>query len=305
VQQYLETYAQRHGLAGLVTFRAEVRAVRPILPGADGGRSASEVAPGDYSVWRDGEDEELGVEAGQEQQERQQQEVRWRVSYRQLEGPGGNQEEEEEEEEFDAVVVCNGHFDEPYTPLIPGLADGAYKGRVLHSRHYDDPSVCAGRRVLCVGYKSSGTDIARCVRAYDALRWCRVPYIGWRLASIHTASSYVCVVLSSIGPPQTHNTSTTQHQHRHQHCREVARVAKDVHVVDRRVKPPAAGNGHGKPHQEQELQRGNIFRRPELRRFLEDGRSVVRCVGICAGWVFGWACDVCVVCMTRRKTYVG
>jgi len=56
------------------------------------------------------------------------------------------------------------------------------------------------------------------------------------------------------------------------HRREIAQVAKDVHVVDRRVKPPLSA---APEQQEQELRRGNIHRRPELLRFLPDGHSAV------------------------------
>lgn len=143
VQAYLEAYAQRHHLTGLVSFHTEVRAVRPLG-----------LLEGDYSAWWEEEEEEWS--------EDELQQPRWRVSYattRRRQGQG-SEEAEEEEEEFDAVVVANGHFDIPYTPEFPGLRE-CYKGRVLHSRNYDCPSVCAGLRVLCVGYKSSGTDIAR------------------------------------------------------------------------------------------------------------------------------------------------
>jgi cation diffusion facilitator CzcD-associated flavoprotein CzcO len=60
---------------------------------------------------------------------------------------------------FDAVVVANGHFDVPWSPELPGL--GAFRGRVIHSRYYDSPQGFEGQRVLCVGYKSSGTDVAK------------------------------------------------------------------------------------------------------------------------------------------------
>ncbi len=170
MQQYLEAYAKTHGLAGLVSFRTEVQAVRPVFAspgdggGGGGGALAAPGVAGDYSVWREGEED------GEEEQV----EPRWRVSYKKaaaVTAAATAAEEEEEEKEgeelFDAVVVCNGHFDVPYTPPFPGLGlaegGGFFKGRVLHSRQYDDPGVCAGRRVLCVGYKSSGTDIARCV----------------------------------------------------------------------------------------------------------------------------------------------
>lgn len=62
---------------------------------------------------------------------------------------------------FDAVCVCNGHYDEAFIPEAEGF-DG-FRGTSMHSRAYDRPDVEAfeGRRVLCVGSRSSGTDIAR------------------------------------------------------------------------------------------------------------------------------------------------
>lgn len=165
MQAYLEAYAKAHRLTELVTFRAEVKAVRPVFRGGAGGGGV--VGRRDYSVWREG---------GEEGQD----EPRWRVTFQRQQqrqeqaAASAAEAEEEEEEEFDAVVVCNGHFDVPYTPPFPGLREH-YRGRVLHSRRYDDPRVCEGLRVLCVGYKSSGTDIARCVRVVRGLEggcWC-------------------------------------------------------------------------------------------------------------------------------------
>jgi hypothetical protein len=61
---------------------------------------------------------------------------------------------------FDAVIVCNGHYALPSIPNLPGLGD-YFHGNVLHSIEYDDPSEFAGQRVLCVGGRASGSDLAR------------------------------------------------------------------------------------------------------------------------------------------------
>jgi hypothetical protein len=61
---------------------------------------------------------------------------------------------------FDAVFVCNGHYAKPSVPDIPGL-DVYFKGRVMHSVAYDDPSEFEGQTVLCVGGHASGSDLAR------------------------------------------------------------------------------------------------------------------------------------------------
>jgi len=65
---------------------------------------------------------------------------------------------------FDAVCVCNGHYAAPATPLIPGLE--TFQGEVLHSITYDEPSRFTGKRVLCVGGRASGSDLAREISQY-------------------------------------------------------------------------------------------------------------------------------------------
>jgi cation diffusion facilitator CzcD-associated flavoprotein CzcO len=82
VQRYLEAFARRFDLDGLVRLRTEVVRVR---------RSAS---TGSWLV---------------------------SYCSRKLAGAGRDEHEgEEEEEEFDAVVVCNGHFTEPRLADITG-----------------------------------------------------------------------------------------------------------------------------------------------------------------------------------------
>jgi hypothetical protein len=62
----------------------------------------------------------------------------------------------------DAVVVCNGHFNKPNVPTIPGQEH--FRGDILHSQRYKNPVVYTGKNVLVVGAKSSGTDVARELR---------------------------------------------------------------------------------------------------------------------------------------------
>ncbi len=77
---------------------------------------------------------------------------------------------------FDAVCVCNGHFDRPFTPWAEGL-DG-FRGTSMHARQYDRPGVEAfvGKRVLCVGSRSSGTDVAREVSSVGEFRFLFCPF---------------------------------------------------------------------------------------------------------------------------------
>ncbi|KAM6124542.1 dimethylaniline monooxygenase [N-oxide-forming] 4-like [Pterocles gutturalis] len=62
---------------------------------------------------------------------------------------------------FDAVMVCTGHYQEPYLPLasFPGI-DTRFKGRYLHSQQYKDPEAFRGKRVLVVGIGNTGGDLA-------------------------------------------------------------------------------------------------------------------------------------------------
>ena len=58
---------------------------------------------------------------------------------------------------FDAVVVCNGHYN---IPLIPAESN-RFDGEMMHSVDYDTPDHFKGKSVLVVGSRSSGTDLAR------------------------------------------------------------------------------------------------------------------------------------------------
>lgn len=68
--------------------------------------------------------------------------------------------ENTESDIFDAVFICNGHYAEPSSPKIPGMSK-YYKGNIMHSVQYDDPSQFAGQTVLCIGGRASGSDLAR------------------------------------------------------------------------------------------------------------------------------------------------
>jgi cation diffusion facilitator CzcD-associated flavoprotein CzcO len=56
------------------------------------------------------------------------------------------------------VVVATGTADAPYRPSWPGLE--AYRGSVVHSSEYRNPTPYAGKRVLVVGFGNSGGEIA-------------------------------------------------------------------------------------------------------------------------------------------------
>ncbi|NWH73387.1 FMO4 monooxygenase, partial [Piaya cayana] len=62
---------------------------------------------------------------------------------------------------FDAVMVCAGHYQEPYLPLasFPGI-DTLFKGQYLHSLGYKDVKAFRGKRVLVVGIGNTGGDLS-------------------------------------------------------------------------------------------------------------------------------------------------
>ncbi|XP_066288489.1 uncharacterized protein [Branchiostoma lanceolatum] len=61
-------------------------------------------------------------------------------------------------QQFDAVMVCNGHFSEPYIPEITQAS--LFEGISLHSHEYRSPEPFVGMDVVILGAGSSGLDIA-------------------------------------------------------------------------------------------------------------------------------------------------
>ncbi|XP_063618898.1 senecionine N-oxygenase isoform X1 [Cydia splendana] len=76
----------------------------------------------------------------------------WEVSYKNLVNGVS------ETKEYDYVFVCNGHYNTPFIPSIPGLKQ--FEGDVMHSHDYRVPDIFANKRVLVVGAGPSGMDIA-------------------------------------------------------------------------------------------------------------------------------------------------
>lgn len=156
VLDYLGSYTDQHMLRPLISLGCNVENVRPLhFPGADaaGGAAASDHDTGGESSGQarvDGEDRgTLG---------------KWEVVYRR-ESAGGVTEGEATAarvmEVFDAVCVCNGHYDEANAPPIEGHE--GFRGANMHAREYDRPDVeeFVGKRVLCVGAGYSAADIVR------------------------------------------------------------------------------------------------------------------------------------------------
>ncbi|KAI8436324.1 hypothetical protein MSG28_004361 [Choristoneura fumiferana] len=63
-----------------------------------------------------------------------------------------------ETREYDYVFVCNGHYNTPFIPNIPGLKE--FQGDIMHSHDYRVPDIFTNKRVLVVGAGPSGMDIA-------------------------------------------------------------------------------------------------------------------------------------------------
>lgn len=61
-------------------------------------------------------------------------------------------------EVYDAVMVCNGHYNEPTMPKF--LGQEKFRGRQSHSHHYRSPDSYKGQRVLVIGAGPSGLDVA-------------------------------------------------------------------------------------------------------------------------------------------------
>ena len=56
------------------------------------------------------------------------------------------------------MVVCNGHYSDPYIPDLPGMA--SFQGEIDHSHNYRENSRFAGKTVAFLGAHASGMDIA-------------------------------------------------------------------------------------------------------------------------------------------------
>ena len=103
---------------------------------------------------------------------------RWTVEYEDAE------KKSIESLECDAVVVCNGHFNAPLWPDIPGLAE--FSGEVVHSASYKNPSPFRDKVVLVIGTKSSATDISReLVGVAAEVHVCNRSHTGPAVATTH------------------------------------------------------------------------------------------------------------------------
>lgn len=68
---------------------------------------------------------------------------------------------EESSDVYDAVMICNGHYSYPFTPIIQGI--DKFRGRVIHSHDYRDESSYTNKKVVILGAGPSGVDIANSI----------------------------------------------------------------------------------------------------------------------------------------------
>jgi len=149
VARYLQAYALKHSLEKFIQFGKTVTCIEPIClapkspdPSIERLLNSKETepkknAPPFNPVFR------LGVD-------------RWRVSW-QDEWSGAT-----ECADFDAVVCASGHYEQAVVPEISGLQEYLRAGgSSAHSQAYKTAAPFAGKRVVVVGARASGTDIAR------------------------------------------------------------------------------------------------------------------------------------------------
>ncbi|XP_041048545.1 flavin-containing monooxygenase FMO GS-OX-like 2 isoform X1 [Carcharodon carcharias] len=61
-------------------------------------------------------------------------------------------------ERFDSVIVCNGHYSDPFIPHIPEIEH--FKGQKMHSHEYRFAEPFTGKNLVLLGAGPSGIDIA-------------------------------------------------------------------------------------------------------------------------------------------------
>jgi hypothetical protein len=82
------------------------------------------------------------------------------LTWDEMDGATFQDQPQQKSDVFDAVFVCNGHYNVPSYPNIPGLQQ-YFKGTVIHSVEYDIPDPFVNQTILCIGGRASGADIAR------------------------------------------------------------------------------------------------------------------------------------------------
>ena len=65
-------------------------------------------------------------------------------------------------QKFDAVIIANGHYNDPFVPDIKGLAEwnSAFPGSISHSKFFRNNSQFTNQKIIVVGNSASGVDLA-------------------------------------------------------------------------------------------------------------------------------------------------
>ncbi|KAH6638880.1 hypothetical protein C7974DRAFT_122821 [Boeremia exigua] len=89
----------------------------------------------------------------------------WNVTYRDLQTSATTTET------YDAVIVANGHFINPYIPDIANIAEWnkTHPGLISHSKYYRRPEEFAAKKVIVVGNSASGADISSQIAEHSVL----------------------------------------------------------------------------------------------------------------------------------------
>ena len=146
VYEYLYNYCQQYQLEQLIRYNCTVRQLTclPTRTTTSTTTQKSYFSP-TSSVCKD-----------------EDQDVAWPLI--QLKWDEGNMTKENKPQQksdvFDSIFICNGHYNVPSYPNIPGLHE-YFKGTVIHSVEYDIPDPFVNQTVLCIGGRASGSDIAR------------------------------------------------------------------------------------------------------------------------------------------------
>ncbi|KAJ0110262.1 thiol-specific monooxygenase [Diaporthe amygdali] len=88
---------------------------------------------------------------------------------------------------FDALVVATGHYNVPWFPEIPGLAeyDERFPGKIIHSKHFRGAEKFRGKRVIVVGGSVSSHEVLHEILptaqhpVYASIRGEPIAAFGW------------------------------------------------------------------------------------------------------------------------------
>ncbi|KAK2012021.1 thiol-specific monooxygenase [Colletotrichum eremochloae] len=94
--------------------------------------------------------------------------VYWEIETRDL------RTDEMSKAQFNAVLVASGHYNDPFIPDIPGLADfdKAHPGSISHSKFYRNAAEYNNKKVIIVGNSASGIDLSAQISSV-----CKLPII--------------------------------------------------------------------------------------------------------------------------------